>query len=254
MLRELLAIDVFKLLLIMARLGAAIMFIPGLGGTVVSSRTRLLLTMLIALLMMPVLSPHLPPMPKDPMALFVLVLGEVTVGLFFGMLMQVMMSALDTAGAFIGYATGLTNAFVQDAVSDEQNGLITGFLNNIAITLLLLTDTHHLILRALVDSYSLFVPGTGLPMGDFSAQLFKVAGESFSLGMRLCAPLVVFSLVLNVALGLLNKLVPQMQVFFVGMPIQILVGLMVLMIALPPVMLLFMQFMGDGIAGYLAPE
>jgi flagellar biosynthetic protein FliR len=81
-----------------------------------------------------------------------------------------------------------------------------------------------------------------------------VASESFSLGMRLAAPLVVFSLVLNVALGLLNKLVPQMQVFFVGMPIQILVGLMVLMIALPPVMLLFMQFMGDGIAGYLAPE
>ncbi|HVI49874.1 MAG TPA: flagellar biosynthetic protein FliR [Candidatus Sulfotelmatobacter sp.] len=253
MLREILTVDVFKLLLIVARLGTAIMFAPGLGGTLVSSRTRLLLSFLLSFLLMPVLDPMLPAMPVDPMGMTVLVLGEATVGLFFGVLMQLLMAPIDLAGNFVSYATGLTNAYVYDTLSQDQSQIVTSFINNVALTLFLMTDTHHVMLRALVDSYGLFQPGAPLPMEDFSQTLVKVSSESFAIAMRLAAPLIVFSLVFNVALGLMNKLVPQMQVFFVGTPLQLLIGMFILMIALPPMMMIFIRYMNDGLIPYLSP-
>lgn len=252
MLREILSVDVFQLLLIVARLGTAIMFAPGLGGQLVSARTRLLLSVLLSFLLMPVVGPMLPAMPPDPMRMTVLVLGEATVGLFFGVLMQLLMGPIDLAGNFISYATGLTNAYVYDDISQGQSQIVTSFINNVALTLFLMTDIHHLMLRALVDSYSLFQPGAALPMGDFSQTLVRVSSDSFSIAMRLAAPLIVFSLVFNVALGLLNKLVPQMQVFFVGTPLQLLIGMAVLMIALPPMMVIFLRYMGNGLLPYLS--
>ena len=252
MLREILTVDVFKLLLIVARLGTAIMFTPGLGGALMSTRVRLLLSVLLGFVLMPVLNPMLPAMPVDPVGMTMLLLGEVTVGLFFGILMQILIAPIDLAGSFISFATGLSNALVADTISAEQTPVVTTFLNNIALTLFLMTDTHHLLLRALVDSYGLFQPGAALPMGDFSQTLIRVTGESFSIAMRLAAPLVVFALVFNVALGLLNKLVPQMQVFFVGTPLQLLIGLSVLMIALAPMMMIFVRYLSEGMAPFLS--
>lgn len=252
MLRDILTVDVFKLLLIVARLGTAIMFAPGLSGPLVASRTRLLIAFLLAFLLMPVLGPMLPAMPVDPMGMTVLVLGEATVGLFFGLLMQLLIAPMDLAGNFISFAIGMTNAFTYDSLNQEQSQIVTSFLNTVTVTLLLLTDTHHLMLRALVDSYSLFQPGGALPMGDFSQTLVRVAGESFSIAMRLAAPLVVFALVFNVALGLLNKLVPQMQVFFVGTPLQLLLGGSVLMIALAPMAMIMLRYLADGLTPYIS--
>jgi flagellar biosynthetic protein FliR len=253
MLREILATDVFKLLLVFARLGAGIMLLPGIGSAMVSTRARLLLALAIAFLLQPTLGASLPPMPQDLWSLFFLVLQEVTIGIFFGVLIVILMSALDLAGNFIGYSVGLTNAFVMDPVSQEQAQILTGFLDTTAVTLVLVTDTHHLMLRALVDSYALFQPGNALPVGDFSDMLIRTAGRSFLVGLQLSAPLVVFSLIFNCGLGLLNRLVPQMQVFFVGMPIQILGGLSLLMLCLPPLMLWFLHYLGEGLGVFLAP-
>jgi len=253
MLSELLSTDIFKLLLVFSRLGMALMLIPAIGGTLIPTRVRLLLAVVISFLLLPVLGPRLPAMPQDLARLFLILLGEVTVGLFFGILTQVLMSSLDLAGNFIGYSAGLTNAFVFDPVSESQSQLITGFLNTAAITLIFVTNTHHLMLRALIDTYGVFAPGQALPFEDMSTMLVSVAGKSFTVGIQLASPLVVFSLVFNTGLGMLNRLVPQMQVFFVGMPIQIMVGLSILMISLPPILLWFMRHMIEGIGAFMSP-
>jgi len=252
MLSALLSTDIFKLLLILSRLGTAMMFMPGFNGTMVTPRSRLLLALCVSFVLLPTLAPQIPAMPPDPLTLFLMALGEITVGVFFGLFLQALMVPVDLAGNFISTAVGMTNAFVYDSVSAEQSMIITGFLNTVVVTLLFLTDGHHMMLRALVDSYGLFKPGEGLPMGDFSQTLVRVMGESFSLGMRLCAPLVIFSLVFNVALGLLNKLVPQMQVFFVGVPLQLLIGLSVMMMALPAMLWLFLTYFDNGLKNFLA--
>ncbi len=252
MLRELIATDVFKLLLVFARLGAAMMLLPGFSSTVVNARTRLLLALGIAFLLMPVLGRSLPPAPAGPLSLFLLLGGEVTIGIFLGLMTQILMAPLDLAGTVISNSVGLTNVFTFDPVSRQQSQLLPGFLNLIAVTLVFLTDSHHLMLRALVDSYGLFVPGRPLPMDDFAAALVRTLGESFVLGFKLAAPALVFSLTLNTALALLNRLVPQMQVFFVGLPIQLLGGLAILMLCLPPIMYWFIRNFVDGVGAFLS--
>ena len=253
MLREFAALNVFHFLLIFARLGTAVMFMPAVGGSLVPPRFRLLLALAITLVIVPAINPLLPEAPKEPLRLAILFGTEITVGLFFGMTMQLLMSAVDLAGNFMGYAVGLTNALISDPVTEQQSQLISGFLNLAATTLLLLTNTHHVMLRAIADSYTLFTPGAPLPLGDFSQQLITTIGTSFVVGLKLAAPLIIFSLSFNVGLGLLNRLVPQMQVFFVGMPMQILGGLSVLAVSVATILFVYVQYFGRAIGAYLAP-
>lgn len=253
MLREIAAINIFQFMLIFARLGMATMLLPAIGGALVAPRMRLLLALAISFVILPVIGPLLPPMPREPLRLALLFGTEITIGLYFGVTMQLLMAAIDLAGNFMGYAVGLTNALISDPVTEQQSQLISGFLNLATVTLLLLTDTHHLMLRAIVDSYTLFTPGAPLPLGDFSSQLVTTLGASFLVGLKLAAPLVIFSLVFNVGLGLLNRLVPQMQVFFVGMPIQILGGLSILGLSIAVILYGYVQYFSHAISTYLAP-
>ncbi len=254
MLQDILSTDVFKLLLVFARFGAAMMLFPGISSVTVVVRARLLLALAIAFLLLPVLAPHLPPMPRDPMSMFILIGTEVTVGIFLGAVTQILVSPLDLAGNTMGYAIGLTNMFTFDPTTQQQSQLITGFLNLTGITLVFLTDTHHLMLRALVDSYGLFTPGQPLPMDDFATTLLRTLGDSFVMGFKLAAPFLVFSVTFNAGLGLLNRLVPQIPVFFVGLPVQILGGLALLMVCMPPIMYWFLRHFSDGIGAFVASE
>ncbi len=253
MLRDIAAISVFQFMLVFARLGTTIMFLPAFGGTLISPRMRLLLAVAVTFVILPAIGPLLPPMPDEPLRLALLFASEITVGFFFGMSMQLLMQAIDLAGNFMGYAVGLTNALISDPVTEQQSQLISGFLNLAATTLLLLTNTHHLMLRAIGDSYTLFTPGAPLPLGDFSRQLVATLGASFVVGLKLASPLVIFSLVFNIGLGLLNRLVPQMQVFFVGMPLQILGGLSVFTLSIAVILYAYVQFFSRSISAYLAP-
>jgi flagellar biosynthetic protein FliR len=213
----------------------------------------LLLALIIAFLLMPSLAGHLPKMPDNLISMFLLIAGEVTVGLFFGVLMQILIMPVDVAGASIGFSIGLTNMFTSDPVTAQQSQLLTGFLNLIAISLVFVSDSHHLMFRAVVDSYSLFVPGQLLPLDDFSQALWRAASDGMILGFKLAAPLIVFAVTYNTALALLNRLVPQMQIFFVGMPLQILGGLGILALCLPPIMIWFLRHFTDGLLAYTAP-
>jgi len=253
MLREIAATNVFELLLVFARMGTAIMLFPAIGGTLVPPRTRLLLALGIAFVTLPAVKDAMPALPHEPLRLAILLGGEVTVGLFLGVTMQLLMAALDLAGNFMGYSVGLTNALISDPATEQQSQIISAFLNTAAVALLLVTDTHHLMLRAVVDSYTLFAPGAVLPMGDFASQLVTTLGASFVIGLKLAAPLLIFALVFNVGLGLLNRLVPQMQVFFVGMPLQILGGLSLFVLCVAVILFGFLQHFGQGIGAYVAP-
>ena len=238
----------FDYLLLFARIGAAMMILPGLSATAVSMRARLSLSLVMVAMLLPVLQPHLPPQPNGPVPLALLVISEVTIGIFLGMLTQTLLSALEVCGTFISYVVGLTNALTYDPVTQAQSQLMTGFLNTIGLALLLISETHHLMFRALVDSYATFVPGQWIATDAAAETLVRAMSDSFGMALRLAAPLVVFSLIFNGGLGLLNRLVPQIQVFFVGAPLQILLGLSLLMISLPFMMQLLLRHIAGGFA------
>lgn len=251
MLRDILATDVFKLALVFARLGSVMLLMPALSSALIATQVRLLLALAVTFIMTPVLSPLLPETPKTAVGLVLLLAGEITIGIFLGVIMQSLLAALDLAGSFMGYAAGLTNAFTFDWATEDQNTLITSFLNASTLTLIFITNTHHLLLRAVVDSYTLFTPGSAPPFGDFTAALVRLTGQSFLIGMELAAPMVVFSLVFNTALGLVSRMMPQLQIFFIGMPLQIFLGLSIILVALPSFLLWFLRHFIEGLGAFL---
>jgi len=251
MLREMLSANLFQWMLIFARLGSAVMFLPGFNSTMVSARVRLLFALMVSFLLLPVVSAKLPPAPSGAVGLTLLLGGEIAFGIFIGLVVQTMISALDVAGNAIGYATGLTNMFTFDPITEQQSALMTGFLNLVAVTLMFASNCHHLMLHAIADSYAIYAPGTPLPTDDLSQVLVRTLSNAATMGLRLAAPFLVFSVTFNTGLALINRLVPQIQVFLVGLPMQILGGLVILMVCLPAIMLLFINTVSDGIGAFM---
>lgn len=251
MLAELVAsLDVFRFLLVFARIGAALMLMPGFGGSLVPTRVRLLLALGLSVLVEPVVHGSLPHMPDSAADLVVLLIGEVTVGLFLGLLAQAIMSALSLCGTYMGFQAGIANAFIHDPVTEQQSTLLPGFFANVAVVLIFATDTHHLMLRAAANSYVLFTPGAPLPLADFSDSMARMMTRAFLLGLQLAGPIMVFGIVFNAGLGLLSRLMPQLQVYFVAAPIQLMVGLLLVAASLPAVMMWFLRFFEDGLMAF----
>lgn len=240
MLSELLPAGVFAVLLVFARMGSALMILPGIGDGFVAPRIRLLLGVLIALLVAPVVSDRLPAMPPTTVGLVVLLLGEVLVGLFFGTLGRVLMGALTTAGMVMAYMSTLANALVNDPTAQQQGSIAGSFLTVTATVLIFALNLHHLMLAAVVESYELFTPGALPPVGDLSELVTETVAKSFLLGIQMAAPFIAVGLTFYLGLGLLARLMPQVQVFFVAIPLQITLGLVVLLLSLPIVMQWFM--------------
>lgn len=253
-LNDILTLDIYRFFMILCRIGTALMLLPGFGGHLVSVRTRLLLALAISLVLLPPLAPLYPPVPSRIGGLVRLIVGEVMVGIYLGVLAQMLMSALHVAGTFVSFQIGLTNAFSFDNVAEQQSATLTAFLNNLALVAVFATDLHHLMLRALVDSYALFVPAAPLPLGDFSETLVTTLSTGFGFAIKLAAPLLGFGLIFYAALGLMSRLSPQVQVFFIALPLQIVGGLGMLMVALPLMLLLFLRWFEDGFIPFLIPR
>lgn len=245
MLEEVLKADLFAFFLVFARVGSAVMLIPGFGESFVSPRIRLMIALSLTLVIAPVVAPGLPGLPGDVPTMLLLLGGEIVIGLFLGMVARFLFNALQTAGMIIAYQTGLASAVINDPTAAIQGALFSAFLGILGIVVIFESGLHQLILGSVVDSYGVFVPGNLPPLGDFSNVAARVVANSFDLAMRLAAPMIVVALIFYLGLGLLGRLMPQMQVFFVALPLQISIGLLVLGLSVTAGMIYFLNAYGN---------
>ncbi len=240
-------------LLVFARIGTMLMLLPGLGEQNISTRVRLTIAMLLAAVLMPL---HRTAYQIDTSALapvMVMLVEEIIVGAVLGVTSRLTISALEVAGSVIAQQLGLGFVTAVDPTQNEQGALVGNFLTMLAITLFFATDMHHLVIAALNDSYTLFSPGEVPAVGDVATLVTRTVSGAFRIGIQLSAPFLVFGLLFNIGLGVLSRLMPQMQVFFVAMPATILVGLLFLLLALGSMMGLFLDYAG-GVLHQLAPH
>jgi flagellar biosynthetic protein FliR len=217
-------------MLIFARIGTMIMLLPGLGEVSVPVRVRLVTALVLSAVLFPL---HRAAYTIDlsNFAPIVLLLGqEILVGAVLGLIARVAISALSVAGSIIAQQLGLGFVTAIDPTQNQQGALVGNFLTLLGVTLLFATDMHHVLIAALNDSYSLFRPGEVPIAGDIAALTTKTVATAFRVGVQLSAPFLVFGLLFNFGLGILSRLMPQMQVFFVGMPLSILGGLILLIV------------------------
>jgi flagellar biosynthesis protein FliR len=248
---ELLPANVFSVLLVFARVGSALVLLPGLGDLYVPQRVRLLLAVCLSALLASVLAPALPAAPASPAGLAAMLFGEIVVGALIGTVARILLEALEAAGAIVSMQLGLSTASIFNPAAQQQSALPSAFLMVLGTLVIFLTDAHHLMLRALVDSYSVFAPGTMPPFEDLTATIVRYVGLSFRLAVELTAPLIVAGTLFYVALGLVAKLMPQLQVFFIVMPLQIVGGLLIFALTLIAVMRWFGESFVAGLGSLL---
>jgi flagellar biosynthetic protein FliR len=236
-----LATQLFAFLLIFARLGCAMMVMPGLGDVTVPMDVRLYFVLSFSLVMAPFLYKFLPAIPNNPTDFALLVIKEMLIGFFIGLMSQIMINAVNLAGFIVAHVTSLSSAFTFNPQQAAQSAIVTSFLSLLTVIMIFITDLHHLLFIGLIDSYRLFVPGDALMMGDMANGIAEGLSKSFVIGLQIAAPFIIVGFGVFLAMGLVSRLVPQIQVFILSMPIQILVGLTLLATCMSALMLFFLQ-------------
>ena len=229
-------------MLVFARIGAMVMLLPGLGEANIPVRIKLAIALLLTLIILPL---HRAAYHVDTDSIFpllVLMVHEIIIGVVLGATARVTLSALQVAGSVIAQQMGLGFVTSVDPTQGQQGVVIGNFLTMLGVTLLFATDSHHLIIAALSDSYTIFAPGDLVPSGDVAELATRAFSAAFKIGMQLSAPFLVFGLVFNIGLGVLARLMPQMQVYFVGVPLSIFAGLLILAVVLAAMMGTFLDY------------
>ncbi|MDE2182296.1 MAG: flagellar type III secretion system protein FliR [Alphaproteobacteria bacterium] len=231
-------------LLVFARTGAMIMLLPAIGDANVPSRVRLVLALAVSLALAPTVTASYPAQaPDSVVALTFLIVQEVTAGMLVGAMARIIVSAVSVAGFLIASQTGLSYAQTLDPTSNDQQGAsVGGFLSLLATVLIFATNLHHLAIGAIAGSYHVIPPGAGLPTADMAELSIRLVSGSFLLGFQLAAPFLVFGFAVNAGFGILARMMPQLQVFFVAMPVNILVGFVVLALLIGSMMTMFLDF------------
>lgn len=250
-LSQFLITELFVFLLIFCRVGGALMVMPGFGEVFISPRVRLIFALMLSAVLTPMLAPHLPAMPKTVAALVSILLMEIFIGVFIGMLVRMMMAAMHSAGTMLATQSGLANAMMFDFTMSGQTTPINNLLTFGALVMIFASDIHHLMLAAIVDSYSLMQAGTFAPVQDFAFTAASYVNKAFLVGVQLASPFIVSSLLVNLGGGVLSRLMPTFQVFFVLMPFQMLLTYFILMVSLPAMMLWYMNYLQDGLSNLL---
>jgi flagellar biosynthetic protein FliR len=227
----------FVAFLVFARVGTMLMLVPALGDRRIPSRVRLGFALVFTLVLYPLVADTLPEPGANFIGIGAAIGHEIAVGLILGGTARLIVMAAQTAGATIAFQTGLSVAQTADPTQGGiQGAMIGNFLAVLAAALVFATDLHHQVLAAIFDSYIIFPPDAPLMLGDAAEMALEVVARSFVIGVQMAAPFIVFGLVFYLGLGVLGRLMPQIQVFFIAMPANIAIGFLLMALLLTMMM------------------
>lgn len=234
---------VFVYLLVFVRTGAMLMFLPPINQAGVPSRVRLVLALAISFALAPGLAHNYPvETPASPMALALLVAEDAIAGFLVGGMATIVMSGLSVAGSLISTQTGLAYAQLLNPTMGDSEPVVGNFLTLLGAVMIFATNMHHLAIAAVQGSYTLIPPGGALPTADMAELTIRLVSGSFALGIQLAAPFLVFGFAVNASIGLLARMMPQLQVFFIAMPINLLAGFLIVMLLIGTMMTIFLNY------------
>jgi flagellar biosynthesis protein FliR len=235
-------IDVWTASLLFARMGAMLMLLPGFGEAAVPGRIRLALALVLAVTLSPMLAERMPDAPTTAWGMAAMSIGELLIGVMLGGAARLLVSALATAGQIMGLETGLSFAQTADPTQGQASGQIFSvFLGLMGVTLIFVTGLDHMFLAGIAGSYDVIAPGAPVPIGDAARLAVDAVSVSFRVGFQIAMPVVAAGLIFRIGLGVLSRLIPQIQVFFVALPLQLLGGFVIIALGLSAGMLVWLD-------------
>lgn len=254
MLAHFLVSQIFVFFMILLRIGSGIMVMPGFSETYVPVNVRLVFAIMISLILMPLLGAMMPPLPSSAVKLTLMVTNEILIGVFIGTICQILIGVMHIAGSIFSVQAGISSAVVFDSSQNTQGSLVGNFFGIIAIALIFTTDLHYLMLRGVTESYTVFAPGKFPPLNDFAGSVAHTASDIFTMAVQISAPVIITGTLLFLGAGVISRLMPTVQVFFVITAPQLMLGIFILVTTFSAVMLYYMEFYKDrilAIMGYL---
>jgi flagellar biosynthetic protein FliR len=235
---EFYAVQLVLFLMIFLRCVTLIALAPVIGHASVPAQVKAALGMFMAFVLYPIIAARHPEVDLHLFAMALMAMQEVLTGLLIGFAMGLIFAGVRAAGELIGFDLGLSIATAFDPETGSNN-IVGGFLYLVSLLVFLLVNGHHFVLEALVLSYDSIPIGGFALTGPVADQLLGMTGIIFTVGLKCAAPIIVASFLMNVALAILSRVAPQVNVFMVSFPIKIGVGLMVLMAAAPLIVYAF---------------
>lgn len=253
----------FTMFLVFCRTGVVIMLFPGLGETYVSMRIRLIFALFFAAMLSPMLQDQVPLMPNSLSQMFLVILYELFIGLFFGVIIRLLLSITHITGMIIAMQSALSAATLFDANQGAQGAIIGNLFSSILIVLMFATNMHHLFFSGIIDSYIVFKPGQFIGdefaissnedfysmVADMTYSVVQIFNDSFKVAFKIAAPIIVTGLIMFLAGGILARLMPQIQIFFIITPAQMLLSFVIIMLTLTVSMNIYLEHITETIVG-----
>jgi flagellar biosynthesis protein FliR len=249
LLSSLLSSEALWFFLVFARIGAAISLLPGFAEFAVPARIRLVIAFVIALALAPVL-PHPAGMAINDVATLVeRLFGEMVVGGFLGLGAKLFLAAFQVAGGLAAQAVGLSSPFTAEFGGFEGGTLLSGTLVITALAAFFASDLHYLTIDALARSYAVWPLGELPDLGAMAERFSRLVAATFRLGVGVASPFVLLAVIGNLVLGLVNRVMPSLPVYFVGTPMLLGGGLAVFMITAGAMITVVLAALSDWLTG-----
>lgn len=220
--------EVVFFMLVLSRVAGIFAALPVFGGRRMPTRIKAITVFMITLICFPTLSAAPPQMPSDAFSLALLALSEVMIGLTLAFISQIIFAAVEFSGQIIGMQMGLTISSILDPSQGTQTQIMSVIQTLFATLLFLSLNIHHLFIRAIMDSFKVIPMGGWHINGELINFLVIRTADIFIIGIRLAAPVMVALLLTTIALGIMARAFPQMNIFMISMPLNIGLGLVVL--------------------------
>lgn len=218
----------FAFVLLLCRAGAAIMLIPGTGEAELPTTIRAGIALALTALLLPELAPHMPAASSDVWRMLAMLVAELATGLFIGWLARMVVMSLPLAGQIIALVGGMASVLQPESVLGPQGAAVGRLFGLAATVIVFATGLYALPLAAIAGSYGVIPAGTLLPAADTTEAALTAVTECVALALQLAAPFVLANIVWYMALALLSRMVPHLQVFHLAAPAQLLGGLALL--------------------------
>lgn len=239
-------------MLIFCRVGSAFLAMPGFSEAYIPPRIRLLLALALSILLTPLLANKMPILPENPLALFVMMLGEILIGIFLGLIVRTLLTVVHVAGNLIATQSSLAVAAAFDPTSANQSALMGNILSLMALTIFFTLNLHHLMIGAVAESYDVFTPGIFPSSQDMNMLNARMMADCFRLGIVLAGPHIAYSLLFYFAGGLMSRLMPNFQIFYVMIPLQIMIAIFLFLAILPTLIDMFVNFSQAQLTNFLS--
>mgnify|MGYP001342174066 CR=1 FL=1 len=219
---------------VLLRVSAMVVTIPVISEGTVPIRMKAGLSIFIAIIIFPLVVGQIPVTRNYHIVqLIFFMIGEVIIGVTIGFVSRLVFSAIQMAGNVIGLEMGFSIANVIDPMSTEQVSIVTQLKYLIAMLVFLTVNAHHLFFQAIIQSYSAVKPLSFHFSGQLMGLIFEASKEMFVIALKIAAPITAVMIFANVSLGIMARTVPQMNIFIVGFPLQISLGLIFLGLTAP---------------------